>query len=304
MTRDKMIAIAALVGAILCFSGNYVVGGIAVTATPLMSLMYIKWGTAALPMLVLAHIVERPDWRLVLTYWKRILVLSSLGIAGYSFMLYHALSVTTALNAALINAFNPALILAASAMFLGEAITAKKMLGIFVALLGVLWVLTSGDLTMLAAAKFNAGDVWMLGVILCWTAYTIIVSKKNEVPPLTNSALQMTAFTLVMTPYALYEGITLPSTSAGIWSLAYIAIFPSAVAYALWNFGTRSIEPGMAGQFLNLVVPFTAVLTLLLGGSVSVVDIIGGVMIVAGVYLTYSAPARAEAARTGAEEYA
>jgi drug/metabolite transporter (DMT)-like permease len=303
MTRDKIIAISALVGAILCFSGNYVIGGIAVASTPLMSLMFIKWGTAAVPMLILAHIVERPDWRLALSHWKKIVVLSMLGIAGYSFMLYHALSVTTALNAALINAFNPALILAASALFLHETITAKKMLGVFVALLGVVWVLTRGDPAMLAFAKFNAGDIWMLGVILCWTAYTIIISNTTELPPLTNSALQMTAFTLLMTPFMLYEGITLPSMPAGLWSMAYIAIFPSAVAYALWNFGTRSIEPGQAGQFLNLVVPFTVILTLLLGGAVTAVDLIGGVMIVAGVYLTYSAPART-AARDRVEEYA
>lgn len=280
------IATAALIGAILCFSGNYVVGGIAAAVTPLMSLMYIKWGAAALPMLLLAQLVERPDWRSVFSHWRRIALLSALGIAGYSFMLYHALGLTTPVKAALINAFNPALILLASAAVLGERITGRKLLGVVMGLGGVLFVLTRGDVSTLFAARFNAGDLWMLGAIGCWTAYTVIVGQDDTLPPLANSALQMLLFTVCMTPIMMVEGLRLPSTSAGVWSMAYIAIFPAGVAYALWNIGARSIEPGRAGQYLNLMVPFTALLSLLAGGTVTLVDIIGGALILSGVYLT------------------
>lgn len=282
------LAAAALFGAILCFSGNYVLGGVAAAVTPLMSLMFIKWGAAALPMLLLAQVVERPDWRQLLSHWKRIVVLSSLGIAGYSFMLYHALGITTPVKAALINAFNPAMILAVSAIVLGERLTGRKLVGVLMGLAGVLYVLSRGDITTLFAAKFNTGDLWMLGAISCWTGYTVIIGKNGSLPPLANSALQMIFFTLVMTPVMLVEGMKLPSTTAGAWAMVYIAVFPAAVAYALWNIGARTIEPGQAGQFLNLMVPITAALSALSGGTVTRIDMIGGVLILGGVYLTSS----------------
>ncbi|MDC7429292.1 DMT family transporter [Acinetobacter baumannii] len=286
MKDKKILAYIALVGAILCFSGNFMLGGIAISSIPLMSLMFVKWGTAAIPMLILAHYIERPNWKLVLKSWNKILLLSMLGIAGYSFMFYEALSTTSPINASLINAFNPALIVIASALFLHERLNPWKVGGIIIAFAGVIWVLTGGNLNVLTEQKFNTGDIWMLGVISCWTAYIILVKKGVDIPPLTNCSLQMTFFTLLMIPYTLFNGLILPKSNAAMWSLAYITIFPSAVAYGLWNYGTKYVEPSTAGQTLNLVVPFTAVMTLLSGGEITSVDIVGGILILIGVYIT------------------
>lgn len=280
----------ALVGANLFFSGNYMLGGVAMSTMPLMSLMFIKWFTASVPMLLIAHYVEKPDWRKVLRSWKKIFLLGSLGIAGYGFMFYEALSQTTPMNASLINAFNPALIAIASVFFLRERLKLAAFIGIIIAFCGVVWVLTGGHPAVLFAQKLNTGDIWMLGVIACWAAYTIVARKGSDVPPLSSVALQMTFFTLCMTPYAIIHGITLPATSAAAWSMAYIAIFPSAVAFALWNYAARNVDPGIAGQSLNLTVPFIAIMTLLSGGSITSVDLVGGALILAGVYLTLRSP--------------
>lgn len=288
MKGNKWLASAALTGSILCFSGNFMLGGVAAGSMPLMSLMFIKWGTAAIPMLILAHYVEKPVWTVVLRSWFKILSLSALGIAGYSFMFYEALGTTTPINASLINAFNPALIIIASALFLKETLSFKKCAGIAIAFSGVLWVLTAGNPALILSQKLNTGDLWMLGVIGCWTGYNIIAQKGVKLPPLTSCALQMTFFTLAMMPYILVQGVTLPSSSAAAWSMAYIAIFPSAVAYALWNYGSKYIEPGVAGQSLNLVVPFTAIMTLLSGGNMSSVELVGGCLVLGGVYLSMS----------------
>lgn len=265
-------------------------GGVAVAAMPLMSLMIIKWGASAIPLLIFAQFIERPEWKRVLSQWRRIVILCLLGMAGYSFMFYQALRTTSPINASLINAFNPCLIAVAALFFLKEKLTSIKVMGIFVSLIGVLWVITQGELMLLFTQSFNPGDVWMLGVICCWTAYTIILRKASYLPPITNAALQMACFTALMSPAALYYGITLPSTSAAQWSLAYIAIFPSAIAYALWGIGAKTIPPAQAGQFLNLVVPFTAIMTVISGTPISQSEILGGLLILLGVCITSHDP--------------
>ncbi|MBD8483480.1 hypothetical protein [Pseudomonas coleopterorum] len=56
-------------------------------------------------------------------------------------------------------------------------------------------------------------------------------------------------------------------------------VFPSAVAFFLWNYGAKHVDSGIAGQSLNLTVPFIAVMTLLAGGTVTSVDLIGGALV-------------------------
>jgi len=75
------------------------------------------------------------------------------------------------------------------------------------------------------------------------------------------------------------------------------------LAYLLWNRALTVIPPGRAGVFLNMLTVFTAVLTVLLGQPVSAAQVLGGIVILAGIAITNArafrrAPATEEA-RTG-----
>jgi drug/metabolite transporter (DMT)-like permease len=67
--------------------------------------------------------------------------------------------------------------------------------------------------------------------------------------------------------------------------LAYIAIFPSLGAYLCWNMALKTTPPGTAGNYLNLMVVFTAAITLVQGISVSLPQVLGGLLVIAGVLL-------------------
>jgi len=102
--------VLALVGATLFWAGNYVLGAVAVRELSPVSLTALRWTLAAVPLLVIAQVVERPDWRAVLRTWRRQVVLALLGMVGYALLLYSALQHTSSVNAALVTALNPALI--------------------------------------------------------------------------------------------------------------------------------------------------------------------------------------------------
>ncbi len=118
-----------LVLATLFWSGNFVVGQAAVASMTPLDLTFWRWALAAVPLLLLAHFIEKPDWRAVLRRWPALLALSVLGMSGYTLLLYSALGYTSAMNASLITAANPALIVVMAIVLLGERTTRTGLAG-------------------------------------------------------------------------------------------------------------------------------------------------------------------------------
>ena len=274
-----------LVLATLFWSGNFVVGQAAVASMTPLDLTFWRWTLAALPLLALAHFVEKPDWRAVLRRWPVLLLLSVLGMSGYTLLLYGALGYTSAMNASLITAANPALIVAMAIFLLGEKTTRLGWLGIGLGLLGVLLVLTRGELQRVFSLSINTGELMMIGAIVVWGSYTII-ARRLDIPAIAATAVQVVIATVTLAPFALALNVRLPETPAEGWSLAYIAVFPSLGAYLFWNLALKTTPPGSAGNYLNLMVVFTAIITVALGTPLTLVQVVGGIMVVAGVLLT------------------
>ncbi|MET4093440.1 drug/metabolite transporter (DMT)-like permease [Arthrobacter sp. UYCu712] len=274
-----------LVLAALFWSGNFVVGQAAVASMTPLDLTFWRWALAAVPLLLLAHFIEKPDWRAVLRRWPVLLLLSALGMSGYTLLLYGALGFTSAVNASLITAANPALIVVMAVVLLGERTTRLGWLGICLGLLGVLIVLTRGELARVFSLSINTGELLMIGAIVVWGFYTII-ARRLDVPAIAATAVQVVIATVTLAPFAFAMNVRFPDTAAEGWSLAYIAIFPSLGSYLFWNLALKTTPPGTAGNYLNLMVVFTAIITVLLGTPLTLVQVIGGLLVIAGVLLT------------------
>ncbi len=285
--RAVGIAVASLLGATLFWAGNYVVGAGAVESIDPLSLVLLRWALALVPLLVIAQVVERPQWRQVAAAWPWLIALSAFGLLGYNLLLYAALEHTDAFSASLINAFNPALITLAATIFLRERLTPTAIGGVLIALVGVLVVLSGGDPAALLGTGFGPGELLMIGAIAAWTGYTVTGRLAPKVPPITGTAVQAAVTVAVLTPISLATGgPALPATAEAITSLAFIALFPSVLSYLLWNRALTVIPAGSAGVFLNLITVFTAAITILTGHPYSAAQVIGGLIVIAGVVLT------------------
>jgi drug/metabolite transporter (DMT)-like permease len=281
-----------LVGATLFWAGNYVVGEQAVRSIPPLSLTYLRWVIAAIPLLAIAQAVERPAWGDVLRRWPTLLVLGAIGLGGYPLVVYLALRHTSALNASLINAFNPTLIVVAAAVFLRERASWRGVAGLMLGLLGVVLVLTRGHLAAILRTQHNPGDLLMLLAIVLWTAYTILGRRIRGVPPVAATAVQAVLTVVLLTPIAIHAGVTVPTTRGPLLSLLFIALFPSVLAYLMWNSAVRHVEAGRAGIFLNLIAVFAAVASLAMGRPIALAQVIGGALVIAGVCLSSTARIR------------
>lgn len=281
--RGRMYLFLALAN--LFWAGNYVFGEMVTREISPISLTFFRWAFAVLPLVALAWLVERPDWRAAWREWKLHLLQSVLGLTGYTLLLYAALGLTGAVNASVISAINPATIALGAAIFLHERLNRVQSLGIAVAFVGVSVVLTGGDLGQLIEHGFGVGDLLVIGSVIAWTVYSLI-SRRLETPPITATSVQAVFAVVTMLPLVAFTGVSLPSTTGGALGLAYIVVFPSMAGYALWNIGASRVGPARAGIFLNLLPVFTVLIALAFGATLEVPALVGGAVVIVGVWLT------------------
>ncbi|WP_409303410.1 DMT family transporter [Peribacillus sp. SCS-155] len=275
-----------LILANLFWAGNYMFGKYVVEDMSPLQMTFSRWLIAVFLMFPLAHFIERPNWKLVWREWKILVVMAVLGIIGYNFLLYEALRFTTPMNASLVNSINPALIVLFAFLFLKEKISRTNIIGLAVSLLGVILVLTRGQIQKLLETNYNLGDLLMLAAILVWTVYSIVGRRTKHIPPISATAVSVVFALILLLPFILASGIQLPSQKESLIGIIYMGIFPSVGSFIFWNISVREIGPSKAGVYLNLITVFTAIFSLVMGQSITAVQIIGGILVFTGVYLT------------------
>ncbi|MFC0271709.1 DMT family transporter [Metabacillus herbersteinensis] len=282
---QKHYVLLFLILANLFWAGNYVFGKYVVQEMHPLQITFSRWLLAVLLLIPLAHLIERPDWRKVWREWKTLLVMAVLGIIGYNFLLYEALRFTTSMNAALVNSVNPVLIVLFSSFLLKERVSGRNGLGLILSLLGVLLVLTNGQLQKIFHLQYNQGDLLMLLAILAWTFYSIIGKRLRNIPPISATAVSVLIGLVILLPIVLVSEIHFPLSRQATIGILYMGIFPSVGSFIFWNVALRHIGAAHAGIYLNLITVFTAILSLLLGDTITFVQVLGGILVFIGVYL-------------------
>jgi drug/metabolite transporter (DMT)-like permease len=275
----------------MCFwAGNNVVAKAVVAGVPPAALVFWSWviGVIALSPWALPHVLAQRD--LVLRNWLKLVLIGSLGMNFAFHLFYNALTFTTAINATLIATIIPAVIVGLSWLLYREAITWRAGIGSAIAFAGVVVVIVRGDLAVLVALGFNSGDLLMIPTVLAWTLYTVLL---RHTPPGLNplAMLWVFAFAGVIVNGVIYiSEVFSPMAFTVSWSvaamIAYVAIFPSVLAFIFYNAGVKSLGPSIAGQFLYLTPVLTAILAVvLLGESFELYHLVGLAVIVLGLYL-------------------
>jgi drug/metabolite transporter (DMT)-like permease len=68
------------------------------------------------------------------------------------------------------------------AVLLGERMAPSQVVGVALALAGVLFVIAKGDLRNLLAVRFTVGDGWVLVAGISWVAYSVLLRLWPSVP--------------------------------------------------------------------------------------------------------------------------
>ncbi|GLX68174.1 DMT family transporter [Paenibacillus glycanilyticus] len=277
-----------LVLANLFWAGNLIFGKTVTAEFPPIWAAFLRWAIAAIVLIPMAQLVEKPNWRKVWkANWGILMFLSLVGVVFYTLLTYTALQHTSPTNGSLINSLTPAVMIILSLLFLKEKVTGRQGAGLVLSFVGVLTVLTKGHLLDAFGISYNEGDGILLIAVFLWAIYSIVSKRAQHLPPITFVAFTAFIGVICMIPLLFIQPLqTEHITVLGVSGVIYLGLFPSIGSFLFWNQGVKALGPGKASITMNLMPIFTAILSVLTGQQLLASQVVGGVIVIAGMLLS------------------
>lgn len=269
--RHAAYPYALLILANFLWASNWVVGRGIHEAFPPVALSFYRWLAAGLILAPFALPRLRGKWHLVREHWWLFLILGGTGVATFQAIIYVGLNYTTAVNATILNAATPLLMVLLVWGVEGQAASRRQWLGMALTFIGVMLIVSRGEWGNLARLHFNTGDLIILVTLPVWCVYSILLKRRPM-------AIDNIGFTFVLTliglttlsPFFAVEEIFV-RTPIWDWSMVgaviYVALAASIVGYLCWNRGVELIGANAAGFTYPFQPAFTALLAVLILGE-------------------------------------
>jgi drug/metabolite transporter (DMT)-like permease len=255
----------------------------------LLTSVFLRFACAALILLVLLRLRERRMPRPSPRETVLIVGLGILGISVYNVLFSAGLQLVEASRAALIVPTNPAFTALFAAIFLNERLGRARAAGIALCVLGALWVLSRGNLWLLATLDLGLGEALLVLCIFMWSAYTLLGRVAlYGLPALALTAYVMTAGAVMLAIPAAIEHAPLAGVTWQAWvALGYLIVFGTVLPFLWFYEGVKALGAARASQFINLVPPLAvAESVLILGEPMTGALYVGTALVLAGLYLT------------------
>lgn len=272
--------------AVLVWAGNTIVNKLAVGQIGPAEIGFFRWlvvGILLTPFVLRPLLARRRE---LAPQLGRIVVLGLLGMAVYQCLAYYAAPMTTATNMGMILALMPLMSIGLASVLLRQRLHVGAVAGSLVSLLGVLLVITHGDLRALLHQGVGLGDGMMLVATLAYALYGVLLKKwQFRLPALQFLYLQVLVAIIALFPLYLlspHQGLN----AGNLPLVAYAGLLASIAAPLAWMRGVQEMGPNRMAQFVNLSPVATATIAaLVLDERLGLHHLLGGALIIAGVIL-------------------
>jgi drug/metabolite transporter (DMT)-like permease len=201
------------------------------------------------------------------------------------------LSRTSVAHAGIIVAIGPILVLLLAALRGQEHLTARKLLGLAVALTGVTLLQTLEARPRGPHGPAWTGDLLVFLGTLTFALFTVFgKSATARHSSVTVNTVAYVGAAIAMLPVTLWQsaGFNFARVSTLAWSCAfYMALFPSVICYLIYYHALTHMAPSRVSAFSYLQPPLVAVMgVFLLDEHITAALAISALVILAGIYLT------------------
>jgi drug/metabolite transporter (DMT)-like permease len=223
--------------------------------------------------------------------WLYFALLGFLGITFHQWLQSTGLLTAQATTTSWIVSTIPVFMALLGWLALKENLRWLQWTGILVSALGVLLVVTRGDLSMLASGKFGTvGDFLILVSAVNWAVFSVLSRRGLQKYPATLMMFYVMAFGWLFSSVLFFAQNGLGQIGLITWDgwmgIAFLGVFCSGLAYIFWYDALQVLPVAETGAFLYLEPVVTVlVAALILGERLTLFTLTGGVLILAGVWL-------------------
>ena len=285
--NKTIIGLLCGLGAASIWGGMYVVSKVVLDIIPPFSLVTIRLLLGALTLTIVLLFKGFPS-----ISRKQVLQVLAVGFVGYGISLslqFLGTKLSTAANGSLVTSATPAFVLLFAWLLLGEKITSRRLLALFLATLGVVAVIDP------RSARLNPdlflGNLFLIGAAITWALYSVLVRKVTQSTDiLLFSTIAFLGGLPVSVPASAWEisrvgiGEITPAVVAGV---LFIGIISTALAMVLWNTAFAYVSASLASlTFFAQPVVGTLLGTFFLGEKITPLFIVGGLLIGMGIVIS------------------
>lgn len=291
--EEKIIPYGAYLAAlftVIVWGASFIATKVAIRDISPVSVVWLRF-TMGVSILGGAVIVRR---QFSLPRRNEILYLAILGFLGITFHQWlqsTGLVTAQASTTAWIVATTPIFIALLGWLALKEKLGFGRVLGIFLAAIGVLLVVTRGQFSTIILGKFGTpGDKLVLVSSFNWAVFSILSRYGLQKNPATRMMFFVMGFGWIFTSILFFGTSSLNEISHlsrdGWIGVAFLGIVCSGLAYIFWYDALKALPASQVGVFLYLE-PLVAVLVafVILGEPFGLASLMGGILILLGVWM-------------------
>ena len=269
---------------------NIIVARGGVEYVPPISLAFWRWLTVFLLLLPFFYkeiIKNKKSFNK--EFWK-LFFLGSMGCGVCGAFPFIAGMSTTMANMGIIYTSSPIFIIILSVMFFNDKINFSRIIGLVLCLIGVLAIISKGNLNLLINFKFTSGDLWMIGAAMGWAVYSIyLLNWKSKFSLMARFTLIAMFGTISLFPFYILEEIFYFNTAFNsnflFWVL-FAAISPGIVAFTLYTKVQKYLGASLTGFTLYIFSIYSAIYGIILFDEALLnFHYFGAAFVFAGVYL-------------------
>ena len=196
---------------------------------------------------------------------------------------------TTASHTGWIIGITPVFMVILGIIFFKEKISSLQTLGIIVAFLGLVILVSKDDLTSLDFIK-NKGDVLIIASSVTWSVYSMVNKKVTfTLSPVLTTFYLFLIVAIIIAPFAINRqnfSEVLNLSLSGWGSILFLGILCSGVSYTLWAQALNEMSASRVGAFLY-IEPFVTFFGswILIKEEITFLTLLSGLIIIGGVVL-------------------
>ena len=252
------------------------------------AIVVVRVFTAFLFLVVIAKVYRIRIFKFNEKIFYQLVALGFFGFVVHNYLMFIGLQFTTAIKGALINGAIPIVVMGLDFLLFRIVIKPAMLVGSIISFIGVLLIITDGQLGEAMKSGIGFGEALFLVAIVGWGFYSIIAKPLLD----KNSAIWITAFPclfggILLMPLLiqnLENSMIMLTNRHVVLVLVVQGLLTMGLGFLWYYEGIKELGTASASMYLNLVPVFgTGLAYILVNEQLSKTIIFGGILTIFGV---------------------